>query len=419
MSRPEERSGVTSPPSGNGSVPGLGEAFSMNLGTGQGVYSYKLALPDGRAGHGARLALEYRNGAGLGMFGLGWRLPLRAIARRLDFGVPGAAESERWLDGGEELVETPDGSYAAAREGAFTRYERQGDGWLVEERNGVVHECGLGREGRVADPDQPDRVQEWLLERSLDPSGNAVEYAYEHEDGIAYPASVTWAAYELRFVYEPRPDARQDARAGFVRTAARRCAAIELFLDPGSAAERRVRSWTFAYGEEPACGVSLLSSVTMTSHGAEADGSQDVRRAPVTFGYSTFDPRSARVLFMEASEGGEPPSLDAADTALVTLDNAPLPGILQVVNGRQFYWPNLGNGQWGAARVVGETPEIDSFGASGTLFLDPTGSGRAAMLVAGAQPQHGYYENGGADGWSRFVPYPVGHPAAPPWDSGT
>src|SRR4051812_31195611 len=119
MSRPEERSGVTSPPSGNGSVAGLGEAFSINLGTGQGVYSYKLTLPDGRAGHGAHLALEYRHGAGLGVFGLGWRLPLRAIARRLDFGAPGDGAAERWLDG-EELVETPDGSYAAARESAFT-----------------------------------------------------------------------------------------------------------------------------------------------------------------------------------------------------------------------------------------------------------------------------------------------------------
>ena len=191
MSRPEERSGVTSPPSGNGSVPGLGEAFSINLGTGQGVYSYKLPLPAGRAGHGARL------GARVPPRRRAWclrpRLAPAAARHRAPAGLrrprqPGS--SERWLDGGEELVETPDGSYAAAREGAFTRYERHGDGWLVEDRNGIVHECGLAREGRVADPDHPDRVQEWLIERSLDPSGNAVEYAYEHEDGVAYPAAV-------------------------------------------------------------------------------------------------------------------------------------------------------------------------------------------------------------------------------------
>src|SRR5688572_21838757 len=197
MSRPDERSGVTSPPSGNGSVAGLGEAFTINLGTGQGVYSYKLALPTVRAGSGALLALQYSHGSGLGAFGLGWRLPLRTIARRLDFGVPGTGTAERWRDGGEELVETPDGSYAAARESAFTRYRRSGDGWLVEERGGIVHECGLSPQGRVAEPGHPERVQEWLLERSLDTSGNAVEYGYRHEDGTAYPETVRWAAYEL------------------------------------------------------------------------------------------------------------------------------------------------------------------------------------------------------------------------------
>lgn len=419
MSRPEERSGVTSPPSGNGVVPGLGEAFTINLGTGQGVYSYKLALPAGRAGHGPRLALEYSHGTALGAFGLGWRLPLRAISRRLDFGVPGSGAAERWLDGGEELVETPDGSYAAARESAFTRYSRSGDGWLIEDRNGVVHECGLSAGARVADPDHPERVQEWLLERSLDVSGNTVEYGYRHEDGIAYLASVRWAAYELRCVYEARSDVRQDARAGFVRAATQRCGAIELFLDPGTAAERRVRSWSVGYREEPACGVSLLESVTLTSHGAAEDGSQDVRRAPVSFGYSSFDPRAVRVRFMEAPDGAEPPPLDTSDTALVTLDDAPLPGVLQVVGGRQFYWPNRGDGRWGPVRPVGETEGVDSFGASGVLFADATGSGTPDLLVGGDQSQHGYYENGGADGWGRFVAYPEGHAASPPWSSGT
>ena len=347
MSRPDERSGVTSPPSGNGSVAGLGEAFTINLGTGQGVYSYKLALPAGRAGHGARLALQYSHGSGLGAFGLGWRLPLRAIARRLDFGVPGTGTAERWRDGGEELVETPDGSYAAARESAFTRYRRSGDGWLVEERSGVVHECGLSPRGRVAEPGHPERVQEWLLERSLDTCGNAVEYGYRHEAGPHIRSPFAGPRTSCASSTRTRPDARQDARSGFLRTTALRCVAIELYLDPGTEAERRVRSWSFAYREEPACGVSLLRSVAMTSHGAAEDGSEDVRRPPVTFGYSGFDPRAARVRFMEAPDGAEPPPLDTPDTALVTLDGAPLPGVLQVTGGSQIYWQNLGDGALG------------------------------------------------------------------------
>lgn len=417
MSSPESRTGITAPPSGNGNVAGLGEAFTINLNTGQGVYSHKLPLPAGRAGHGATLALEYSHGTTLGPFGLGWRLGLRAIARRLDFGAPGEV-AERWLDGGQELCETPDGSYAAARESAFTRYRRSGEGWLIEERNGVVHECGLTEGGRAADPDHPDRVQEWLIERSLDPNGNAVEYAYERHGGATYPASVRWAAYELRFAYEERPDVREDSHDGFVRTLARRCARTELFVDPGTEAERRIRSWTLRYTQDAACGVSLLAAIAMTSHGAAADGSQDVVRAPVRFGYSAFDPAAARVRFMQAPGVTEPPSLDASDTALVTLDRAPLPGVLQVTNGQQWYWPNQGEGRWGDARPVAETPNISSFGDSGVLFLDADGSAEPDMLVAGSQAVHGYYENGGDAGWGRFVAYPPGHAAAPTWSSG-
>ncbi len=418
MSSPGTRSGVTAPPSGNGAASGLGEAFSINLNTGQGVYSYNLPLPEGRAGHGAKLALEYSHGSGLGAFGLGWRLASRSISRRLDFGLPGTEVAERFLDAGQELVETPDGSYAAARESAFTRYRRSAAGWLVEERNGVVHECGLEAAGRVADPDHPERVQEWLVERSLDASGNAIEHAYERDGGMAYPATVRWAAYELRFVYEERPDVRQDARAGFLRTQARRCSRIELFVDPGTEAERHTRTWSLSYEQDPTCGVSLLVAIALTSHGAAADGSQDVARAPIRLGYARFEPQAVHVSFMEAPAGADPPALDAADTALVTLDRAPLPGVLQVVNGEQWYWPNRGDGRWGEARPVAETPTIDSFGESGVLFADVDGSARAAMLVAGVQPVHGYFENGGEEGWSRFVAYPRGHAAAPPWSSG-
>ncbi len=121
---------------------------------------------------------------------------------------------------------------------------------------------------------------------------------------------------------------------------------------------------------------------------------------------------------MEAPGGAEPPSLETDDTALLALDRAPLPGILQVTNGVQTYWPNHGDGRWGEARPVGETPTISSFGESGVLFADADGSATSDMLVAGSQPLHGYFENGGDEGWTRFVAYPEGHAAAPPWSSG-
>src|SRR3989442_13197204 len=110
------KQGQTAAPAGTGSAPGLGEAFSINLSTGQGMYSFKLPLPEGVGGHTPRLALEYAHGQGHSAFGFGWRLPLRTISRRLDFGVPAGdgpllTASERFMDSGAELLPLGDGTY--------------------------------------------------------------------------------------------------------------------------------------------------------------------------------------------------------------------------------------------------------------------------------------------------------------------
>ncbi len=73
-------------PSGTGYFPGIDEAFSINLNTGQGIYCYQITLPEGISNHTPKLVLEYANGIGHGPWGLGWRLTLRSITRRLDFG---------------------------------------------------------------------------------------------------------------------------------------------------------------------------------------------------------------------------------------------------------------------------------------------------------------------------------------------
>src|SRR5215218_3895220 len=135
---------AVSPPSGNGFTPGLGEAFSLDLNSGQGNYSFSLTLPEGVAGWTPKLKLEYVHGWRQGPFGLGWRLPLRQIDRRLDFGVPGDGIAERFVADEVELVPLGGGRFGAGFESSFTRYERSGDGWLVTERDGTRHELGLG-----------------------------------------------------------------------------------------------------------------------------------------------------------------------------------------------------------------------------------------------------------------------------------
>jgi RHS repeat-associated protein len=407
------KSEQNSPPAGGDRAPGLGEAFTLNLSTGQGTYSYKIPLPDGVAGHTPQLTLQYAHGIGHGPWGWGWALPERVLSRRLDFGPPGEGQVERFQDSGDEIVPIADGSFRAMRETAFARHVRVGDGWRVEERNGRVHEFGLTATGRIADPDHPERVVEWLLERTLDVSGNEIRYVHRIDQGFAYTTNIRYAAYEVRFAYEARPDVRHDGRAGFSRRRALRCSGMQLFLDPG-AGERLLRTYAFVYQIAPGSGVSLLSEIRLTANGAAADGSADVRRPPIRFGYSTFDLAQFHARWME-SDDGPPPMLDQDDVAVVTLDDAPLPGILINRNGRQYYWANRGQGRWAAGRPLPTAPLASAFQREGLAFVDMDGSGTADLMVANPGEAQGYYENRGRDGWGQFVPFPSARRAAPTW----
>lgn len=417
MANSTAKSGMTSPPAGTGNVPGLGESFSINLNTGQGIYTYKLPLPDGVAGHTPQLTLEYAHGSGLSEFGLGWRMTRRSIDRRLDFGVPDVGVTERWMDSGNELVSVGENRFATKVETLFTRYTREIEGWKIEERNGTVHWLGITPENRVADPVHLNRVQQWLLARSLDPSGNAIEYAYQHDRGIAYLASIRYAAWGIQFVYDDRPDVRSNGRMGFLRQQQKRCQRIELYLDPGEN-QRLLRTWTLSYQLDPLCGVSLLNAIQMTSHGLAAGGSEDVVRPPATFQYSAFEPQSYRLDWMEAPEGTPPPPLNDPDVAVVTLDNAPLPGILQVANGQQYYWRNLGDRTWAHPVRLASTPQLGSFARAGVALIDIDASGTADLVMAGSSSQQGYYANHGRAGWQEFVSYPRSKRTAPAWNSG-
>lgn len=189
MARTSAQSEQVSPPAGIGSTPGMGEAFQMNLSTGQGTYSYKLAIPAGVAEHTPRLSLEYTHTNRMEQFGQGWSLPMRTIRRRLEVDVE-SDSSEVFLDSGMELIELNDGSYAPVRETLFTRYLRQGQGWLIQERNGVEHRLGTAAAARIEDPSHSGRVFEWLLDKTTDASGNEINFAWNIDEGFAYPSEI-------------------------------------------------------------------------------------------------------------------------------------------------------------------------------------------------------------------------------------
>ena len=81
-----------------------------------------------------------------------------------------------------------DGSFHPLRETGFSHYERVGEHWSDHEKDGSRAFFGLdlGR-ARIADPDHPERIQSWLLERQEDAHGNAIDYGYERHDGYPLP----------------------------------------------------------------------------------------------------------------------------------------------------------------------------------------------------------------------------------------
>ncbi len=410
-----EADGVSnvSPPASTGSVAGLGEAFRMNLNTGQGVYSYAIPLPDGVAGLNPKLTLEYTQGTRSGPFGFGWQLALRMISRQLDLGTPGV-EPETLLDGSNQITALKDGSYAAIYETAFSRYTRVGDGWKIEERNGDVWQLGTLPEARIADPAQPSNVQSWLVEQWTNASGNSANYTWDTSDGIPYLTELRYAAYSVRLTYEARPDVRHDRRAGFLCTLAKRCTQIDLVLDPG-AGETKLRTWTLTYITDPQSGISLLASVQLSNLATANATGGDVLRPPVRFTYGAFDPNDIAVRYYPATVS-DPPPLDDPDATLITLDQAPLPGVLEVQGGKQFYWRNNGSG-WDFPQALPSAPFGGSIASAGAAFIDINGNGKADLTLLAPGYVPGYFENNGQQGWGQFVAYPRNASATPDWQS--
>jgi RHS repeat-associated protein len=182
--------------------------------------SVPIALSPGRSGFAPQLSLTYDSGAGNGPFGFGWQLSLPRVTRKTDKGLPryrDRVDSDIFiLSGAEDLVPVlgPDSvphdvgaevggeiytirryrpriETLAAR---IERWTRQRDGdvhWRSYSRENVLTLYGLDAESRIADPDEPSRVFEWLICESRDDRGNATMYSYQAEDerGIEARAS--------------------------------------------------------------------------------------------------------------------------------------------------------------------------------------------------------------------------------------
>ena len=202
-------------PKGGGALRGIGEKFSANAVTGTGSLAVPIAVSPSRSGFGPQLSLAYDSGSGNAAFGVGWSLPLPAIARKTDKGIPQYRDREEsdvfLISDAEDLVpvlhQSGGGKWAYSDskrdgyevklyrpriEGLFARIERwtrieDGDiHWRSFSKDNVLTVYGDTAESRISDPEVPDHVFKWLISSSYDVRGNAILYEYvaENDRGV-------------------------------------------------------------------------------------------------------------------------------------------------------------------------------------------------------------------------------------------
>jgi len=207
-------------PKAGGAIRGLGEKFGVTPSSGAGSFRVPVAASPGRSDFGPQFALTYDSGSGNATFGFGWNLPVTAITRRTDKGLPRYLDDDEsdtfLLAGAEDLVPVLDGAgkrislsrtvhgvayairpYRPRVEGTFARIERwtnQATGishWRTITQENVISLFGLDEQSRIADPQDPRHVFSYLIAFMADNKGNAMRYRYVPEDpvGVDLPAA--------------------------------------------------------------------------------------------------------------------------------------------------------------------------------------------------------------------------------------
>ena len=470
-------------PRGGGAVQGIGQTFQANPVTGTGSMSVPLPVSPGRGGVQPELQLSYDSGAGNSPFGHGWQVGIPNIQRKTSKGLPtyrdgsgsGTADEDVFVfSEAEELVPLlfdanggvgepdwqPDvrteGTVTIVRyrprvEGGFARIERHRDSstgitwWTTVSSANVVRTYGASASARVADPADPSRVFQWLLEDVEDERGHRVRYEYKAEDragvtesspceaarrktgvAYAYPKRVLYGnatmgvagdwAFQLVFDYGehdtsvPTPsedlpwpvrlDPFSSFRAGFDQRCYRLCRRVLMFHDFTELGTSPVCVRSTELTHTPSAHLTKLVEVVQRGWVPDGQGGYDTEALPrVAFDYT--EAALAEQLGFVSGLDDLPPSLDLARWQWVDLDGEGLSGLLAEQGGRWFYKRNEGEGTLGAVQRLPSQPGLSL--RSGAQLQDLEGDG-VRDLVMLRKPLAGYQPREGS-GWGRFRPF--------------
>lgn len=483
-------------PKGGGAIKGIDEKFSVNAANGSATFSIALPVAPARTIPPA-LDLSYNSGSGNGIFGLGWSISLPSIKRKTDRQLPqylDDPDSDTFLfSGAEDLVpefrKEPDGSfsldadghyiireknspdglfsirfYLPRIEGVFARIEKWSGKnsreikWRVISRGNVTTLFGWSGASRLSDPDDADRVFEWLPEFVFDDRGNCVQYFYkkENSDGFdpalphnrnrwlngkityanLYPEKILYgnktpyshfgdpyppesdylfhtvfdygeynpiSPYEKIRDWDFRNDAFSEYKAGFEIRTTRLCRRVMLFhhFNPLPGGFALVKSLDLAYNNNTVEGFTFLTGITSRGYIKQADGTYTIKSfPPMGFEYQKHQWNREVKIITQDNLTHAPVGLDESRYHFVDLFNEGLPGILTEQGGGWYYKHNLGGGKFAPAKAISPKPSFTGFGNTLQL-LDLDADGGKQLVHLQTEPR-GFFELSDDDEWRRF-----------------
>ena len=196
-------------PKGGGAVQGIGETFQLNPFLGTGNLSIPIPTSSCR-GFEPQLSLDYSSGNGNGSFGVGFSLAIPNISRKTAKGTPTYRDEDTFLmshaedlvpklkeDSGswipdednitEEAINYRITRFRLRAEGLFAKIEKWSTAendihWRVTSADNVTSIYGKTLNSRIADPDDPSHVFQWLIDEVQDAKENVISYQYQAEN---------------------------------------------------------------------------------------------------------------------------------------------------------------------------------------------------------------------------------------------
>ncbi len=154
---------------------------------------------------------------------MGWQLDIARIERSTKNGRPGYTDNDTFvlsMNGARQtLVKQAGGEFRVRNEGAFLRIQKQGNYWLVQDKNGTKYYFGGNWSGQNSTwPKGVAQAFSWRLSRVDDVNGNIMRYFYLNDGNGVRISHINYApGNRVVFAYESRNDVIQNRRSVYLQ----------------------------------------------------------------------------------------------------------------------------------------------------------------------------------------------------------